>query len=59
MAIGQISEFSLVIVSIGYSLGHISKDIVSLTAIVLVITSTISTYMTLNNHKICGFLLRK
>ncbi|MBI2486396.1 MAG: NAD-binding protein [Deltaproteobacteria bacterium] len=30
---------------------------IPLTAIVLVITSTISTYLTLNNHKICGFLL--
>lgn len=57
MSIAQISEFSLVIVSIGYSLGHISQEMVSLTAIVLVITSTFSTYMTLNNHKIAGFLL--
>jgi voltage-gated potassium channel Kch len=57
ISISQISEFSLVIVSVGYGLGHISKDIVSLTAIILIITSTISTYMTLNNHRITGFLL--
>jgi len=57
ISISQISKFSLVIVSVGYGLGHISKDIVSLTAIILIITSTISTYMTLNNHRITGFLL--
>lgn len=57
ISISQISEFSLVIVSVGYGLGHISKDIVSLTAIILIITSTISTYMTLNNHRITGFFL--
>ncbi|HWP92044.1 MAG TPA: cation:proton antiporter [Thermodesulfobacteriota bacterium] len=57
ISLAQISEFALVIVALGYKLGHISQDIVSLTAIVLIITATISTYMTLNNHSICGFLL--
>ncbi|MEE9252769.1 MAG: cation:proton antiporter [Thermodesulfobacteriota bacterium] len=46
-----------------YNLDMIAKirglrDFVSLVAIVLVITSTASTYLTLNNHKICTATLR-
>jgi Kef-type K+ transport system membrane component KefB len=52
ISLAQISEFALVIVAFGHKLGHMSQDIVSLTAIVLIITATISTYMTLNDHTI-------
>ncbi len=41
----QISEFSLIIVSLGNSLGLISKDIVSLSILLALSTMTISTYL--------------
>jgi voltage-gated potassium channel Kch len=58
IALAQVSEFSLVIVALGHSLGHIDRSIVSLVAIVLVITSTLSTYMVMVNHRIANWLDR-
>lgn len=52
ISLAQVSEFSLVIVALGVSLGHVGKDIVSLVAIVLVVTSTLSTYMIMANQGI-------
>jgi len=52
--LAQVSEFSLVIVILGFSLGHINREIVSLVAIVLVSTSTLSTYLILWSQKIAG-----
>lgn len=50
ISLAQVSEFSLVIVALGVSLGHVGKDIVSLVAIALVVTSTLSTYMIMANQ---------
>jgi Kef-type K+ transport system membrane component KefB len=57
MNLAQASEFSLVIAAIGFKLGHISQDVVSLIAIALVITSTVSTYMISANHRITKVLV--
>lgn len=42
--LAQSSEFSLVIATIGVGMGHISSEVVSLIAITLVVTSTLTTY---------------
>ncbi len=44
LAIAQISEFSLILASLGYSLGHISQDVLSIITIVGLITIAGSTY---------------
>ena len=44
IAIAQISEFSLIIVALGYSMGQVSQEVVSLIAAVAIITITITTY---------------
>lgn len=43
--LAQISEFSLVIASMGWAAGHISKDTMSVIIFIFVITSIASTYM--------------
>ena len=43
--LSQISEFSLVIASLGLTAGHINKDTLSIVIFVFVITSVVSTYM--------------
>lgn len=43
--LSQISEFSLVIASLGVAAGHISRDTMSIILFVFVITSVASTYM--------------
>lgn len=52
MALAQAGEFALVIVALGLTLGHVGRDIASILALTLVITSTISTYMIMANHTI-------
>jgi Kef-type K+ transport system membrane component KefB len=47
--LAQISEFSLVIASLGVVAGHISQDTMSVIIFVFVLTSIISTYMIKNN----------
>jgi Kef-type K+ transport system membrane component KefB len=56
--LSQISEFSLVVASLGLAFGHINSQTVSLIIFVFVITSTTSTYMISYNHQIFGFLSR-
>lgn len=43
-ALGQTSEFSLLIVLLGYSFGQVSQEVVGITAAVLVVTITLNTY---------------
>jgi Kef-type K+ transport system membrane component KefB/voltage-gated potassium channel Kch len=63
LALAQVSEFSLVIVKLGKDLKHIDQDVVSIVAIALVVTSTVSTYLIQWNQPIAGklvsFLSRK
>jgi Kef-type K+ transport system membrane component KefB len=57
IALSQVSEFSLVIVSLGLALKHISQEIVTITALALVVTSTISTYLIQFDQALVGRLL--
>lgn len=52
LTVAQISEFSLIIVIMGSSLGHISQEHVAMVVMVGVITMTISTYLILGADKI-------
>lgn len=45
VSLSQVSEFSLILVFIGYKLGHISQDIVSLVTLVGLVSFASSTYM--------------
>ncbi len=47
LTVAQISEFSLIVAALGYSLGHISGETVGLITMVGVVTIFISTYMIL------------
>lgn len=50
--VAQISEFSLILVALGVSLGHISQSILSLVTLVGVITIFGSTYLVMYSDKI-------
>ena len=52
LTIAQISEFSLIVVSMGVSVGHLSNDILSIVTKVGLITFAGSTYMIMYSHKI-------
>ncbi len=54
--LSQISEFSLVIASLGVTAGHINRDTMSVVIFVFVITSSLSTYMINYNDSIQRFL---
>ena len=52
LTVAQISEFSLILVALGYSFGHVSKEIVSLVTLVGIITIAASTYLILYADRI-------
>lgn len=56
LTVAQISEFSIVFVAMGISLGHIGIDILGLTTVVGLITIALSTYMILFSHPIYNYL---
>ncbi len=56
--LSQISEFSLVVASLGLAMGHINSQAVSLIIFVFVITSTSSTYMINYSHQIAAGISR-
>jgi Kef-type K+ transport system membrane component KefB len=56
--LSQLSEFSLVIASLGLALGHIDYQLVSLLIMIFVITSTSSTYMIQFSHRLSQLLGR-
>lgn len=56
--LSQISEFSLVVASLGLAFEHINSEAVSLIIFVFVITSTTSTYMISYNHQIVSWISR-
>jgi len=47
LTVAQISEFSIVFVAMGISLGHIGVEVLGLTTLVGLVTITVSTYMIL------------
>ncbi len=48
LALAQISEFSLILIALGYSLGQVNDEVVGLVTMVFVITVALSTYLTLH-----------
>ena len=52
LAVAQISEFSLILASLGLAIGHIGNETVGLITLVALITIGISTYLILYSHQI-------
>lgn len=52
LTVAQISEFSLILATLGVSLGHISQDILSLITLVGIITIACSSYLILYSEKL-------
>lgn len=49
--VAQISEFSLILIALGVSVGHLNKEILSLVTIVGLITISVSTYLIMYSDK--------
>lgn len=58
LTVAQISEFSLIVVAMGMSVGHVTNETLSLVTAVGLITFAGSTYMILYSHKIYPVLSR-
>ncbi|MFA5381554.1 MAG: cation:proton antiporter [Candidatus Micrarchaeia archaeon] len=56
LTVAQISEFSLIVVAMGVSVGHITQETLSLVTAIGLITFAGSTYMILYSHKIYPIL---
>ena len=52
LAVAQISEFSLILITLGRELGHVGNDAVGLVTLVGLITIGLSTYMIIYSHQI-------
>ncbi len=52
LTVAQISEFSLILATLGFQVGHLSKDILTLVTLVGLITISLSTYLILYSDKI-------
>jgi Kef-type K+ transport system membrane component KefB len=52
LAVAQISEFSLILIALGFSLGHVGGDTVGLVTLVGVVTIGVSTYLIIYSHPI-------
>jgi hypothetical protein len=50
LTLSQISEFSLILVSLGVSLGHINQEVMGLVTLVGLVTMGLSTYAILYSH---------
>ncbi|MFH1805278.1 MAG: cation:proton antiporter family protein [Pseudomonadota bacterium] len=50
LTVAQISEFSIVFVAMGITLGHVGVEVLGLTTLVGLVTITLSTYMILYSH---------
>jgi len=56
LTVSQIGEFSLILVTLGLNLGHLSREIVSMITIVSILTIASSTYLILLSDKLYKFL---
>lgn len=52
LAVAQISEFSLILIALGFSLGQVDESVLGLVTMVGIITITISTYFILYSEQI-------
>ncbi|MDP2440482.1 cation:proton antiporter [Rhodoferax sp.] len=57
LTVAQISEFSIIFVAMGISLGHIGAGALGLTTLVGLITIALSSYMILYSHRLYGWLV--
>ncbi len=51
-SIAQISEFSLILVLLGYTLGHLTQEVMSLAVLIAIITIGVSSYSIYYSHSI-------
>jgi hypothetical protein len=56
LTVAQISEFSLIFIAMGLSLGHVRQDAVSLVTLVGLVTIALSTYMIIYSHELYRFV---
>lgn len=56
VTVAQVSEFSFILVALGYRLGHIPSDVVALVTLVGVITISVSSYMILYTKELYRWL---
>ena len=56
LTVAQISEFSIIFVAMGISLGHVSSSALGLTTLVGLITIALSSYMILYSHRLYALL---
>jgi Kef-type K+ transport system membrane component KefB len=56
LTVAQISEFSIIFVAMGITIGHVGVEALSLTTLVGLITITLSTYMILFSHRLYEWL---
>jgi Kef-type K+ transport system membrane component KefB len=52
LAIAQISEFSLIVIALGSTLGHVSETIVSMITAIAIVTITVTTYLIKYDEKL-------
>ena len=58
VTVAQISEFSFIFAGMGVAMGLIGTDVLSITAMVGVITIAISSYMIIYNHPLYAWILK-
>lgn len=56
LTVAQISEFSLIFIAMGVSLGHLTQDALGLVTMVGLVTIAASTYMITYSHHLYGWL---
>lgn len=56
LTVAQISEFSLIFIAMGLSLGHVQREAVSLVTLVGLVTIALSTYMIIYSHELYRLL---
>jgi Kef-type K+ transport system membrane component KefB len=56
LSLGQISEFSLILATLGVSLGQINEEILGLITLIGIITMAVSTYMIIDSHRLYDIL---
>ncbi len=49
--LAQISEFSIIVLTLGLAMGHITSELVSIITLTLILTITLSTYMIMYSNK--------
>lgn len=58
VSIAQISEFSLILILLGFTLGHLSQEIMSLAVLIAIITIGVSSYSIYYSHSLFNKLSR-